>query len=363
MNHCPYITHSDATRIIDGMKQFPPKRSVDRFMLAFTMTAFAFAMNQVEVKPPKTEIRRHSGAPKTTLLIHLKPEEPAPKATPSYAGETDEYDWDSITGRVETITPDVAKEMLGVNTNNRSVSRTQVELFARTMAQKAWKMNGEAIKFSNTGRLLDGQHRLLACVESGVPFRTLVIRGLPEDTQETMDAGKGRTMANVLELKGRNNAKQLSTVARSIYLSEQLGVEAACVNNMSPTRNELLTFIESTPQLEDTLRQASTFYTKSNHLMSISMAALLYWTFNEIDGEACERFFDMLASGANLDEGSPILVLRNTLFDINKRGAHSDRPTRRRIVGITIKAWNKWREGVTVKLLKFSPNEQFPDAI
>ncbi len=372
VNHCPYITHSDATRIIDGMKQFPPKRSVDRFMLAFTMTAFAFAMNQVEeseqyetveVKPPKTEIRRHSGAPKTTLLIHLKPEEPAPKATPSYAGETDEYDWDSITGRVETITPDVAKEMLGVNTNNRNVSRTQVELFARTMAQKAWKMNGEAIKFSNTGRLLDGQHRLLACVESGVPFRTLVIRGLPEDTQETMDAGKGRTMANVLELKGRNNAKQLSTVARSIYLSEQLGVEAACVNNMSPTRNELLTFIESTPQLEDTLRQASTFYTKSNHLMSISMAALLYWTFNEIDGEACERFFDMLATGANLNEGSPILVLRNTLFDINKRGAHSDRPTRRRIVGITIKAWNKWREGVTVKLLKFSPNEQFPDAI
>lgn len=70
-----------------------------------------------------------------------------------------------------------------------------------------------------------------------------------------------------------------------------------------------------------------------------------------------------LATGANLDEGSPILVLRNTLFDINKRGAHSDRPTRRRIVGITIKAWNKWREGATVKLLKFSPNEQFPDAI
>lgn len=70
------------------------------------------------------------------------------------------------------------------------------------MAQKAWKMNGEAIKFSNTGRLLDGQHRLLACVESGCSVRTLVIRGLPEDTQETMDAGKSRTMANVLELKG-----------------------------------------------------------------------------------------------------------------------------------------------------------------
>lgn len=372
VNHCPYITPSSISRIVDEMDMFPPKRAVDRFMLAFTMTAYAFAANQadtteryetVEVKPPKAETRRHSGKPKTTLLIHLKPEEPVEKATPNHAATTGETNWDTITGRVETITPDMAKEMLGSNTNNRNVSRKQVELFARTMAQQAWQMNGEAIKFSGTGRLLDGQHRLLACVESGVPFRTLVIRGLPEETQETMDAGKTRTMANVLELQGRSNTKQLATVARSIYLSEQLGVEAACLNSASPTRNELLSFIENTPRLEDTLRQASAFYVKSNHLISVSMAALIYWTFSEIDGEACERFFDMLATGANLDEGNPILVLRNTLFDINKRGAHSDRTSRRRIVGITVKAWNKWREGATVKLLKFSPTEQFPDAI
>ena len=372
LNHCPYISPSNISRILDEMSMFPQKREVDRFMLAFTMTAFAFAANQadtqdqyetVEVKPPKTEIKRHSGKPKTTLLIHLKPEEPVSETTPAHSDKDDEIDWDSITGRVETITPDIAKEMLGVNTNNRNISRQQVELLARTMAQQAWRLNGEAIKFSNTGRLLDGQHRLLACVESGVPFRTLVIRGLPEDTQETMDSGKTRTMANVLELQGRSNTKQLATVARSIYVSEQHGLEAACTNSMAPTRNELLTFIENTPHLEDTLRQASLFYGKSNHLMSTSVAALLYWTLNEIDSDACERFFDMLATGANLNEGNPILVLRNTLFDINKRGAHSDRTSRRRIVGITIKAWNKWREGATVKLLKFSPNEQFPDAI
>lgn len=375
INHCPYLSPSSIARIVDGMDMFPQKKPVDRFMLAFTMTAFAFAMNQadsqdqyetVEVKPPKAEIKRHSGSPKTTLLIHLKPEEPVhqeAKTGTTATGAGDEIDWDSITGRVEIITPDIAKEMLGANTNNRNVSRQQVELFARTMAQQDWKMNGEAIKFSNTGRLLDGQHRLLACVGSGVPFRTLVIRGLPEDTQETMDAGKTRTMANVLELQGRSNTKQLATIARSIYLSEQLGIEAACTNSAAPTRSELLRFIEGTPQLEDTLRQASTFYTKSNHLMSVSMAALLCWTFNEIDADACETFLDLLATGANLNEGNPILVLRNTLFDITKRGAHSDRISRRRIVGITIKAWNKWREGGTVKLLKFSPAEKFPDVI
>lgn len=58
-----------------------------------------------------------------------------------------------------------------------------------------------------------------------------------------------------------------------------------------------------------------------------------------------------------LDEGNPTLVLRNTLFDIKiERLPYL-------YFLLLIKAWDKWREGTTVKLLKFPPNEQFPDAI
>ena len=369
----PYMTPSATDRLLANVGEMVHYPSgTDAFVLAFLMTAFAMGENlidgyaeceKVTVKPPKTEVKRHGGRSKTTLLIHLKPVEDAPRPTVGTAtGKGDVAGDGTITGTVEVITPETAERMLGLNTNNRNISHRQVELFARTMSQNAWRMNGEAIKFSDGGRLLDGQHRLLACVESGVPFRTLVIRGLPEETQQTMDSGKTRTMANVLELRGRANATHLASVARTIYVSEQLGVEAACTKAATPTRNELLEFIDSTPELERTLRQAAQFYTKSSHLLSISMAALLYWTFDRIDDGAAMTFFDMLATGANLNEGDPILVLRNSLFDINK-GSRSDGATRRRIAGITIKAWNRWRAGASVKVLRLAPSESFPDAI
>lgn len=370
--HVPYMTPSAMGRLlagVDEMASYP--RVTDAFILAFLMTAYAMGENlidgyaeceKVTVRPPKTETRRHGGNPKTTLLMHLKPVEDAPQPTPGGQSKTGITDG-AITGAVETITPQTAKEMLGANTNNRDVSRKQVELFARTMSQQAWQLNGEAIKFSADGRLLDGQHRLLACMQSGVPFRTLVIRGLPDETQRTMDAGKTRTMANVLELQGKNSAGRLATIGRIIYVGDQLGIEAAILDNVTPTRNELLDFINATPQLETVASQAGQFYGRSGHLLTASIYALLWWTFNEIDPDACEKFFDMLATGANLNEGNPILTLRNNLFEIGKRGAHSDRASRRRIVGMTIKAWNKWRNGQTAKILRFTPTEPFPDAI
>lgn len=369
----PYMTPSAVDRLLADIGEMVPyPNGTDAFILAFLMTAFAMGENlidgyaeceKVTVKPPKTEAKRHGGKPKTTLLVHLKPVEDTPRtADGTTISKGDVANGGMITGTVETITPETAKRMLGLNTNNRNISRKQVELFARTMSQNAWRINGEAVKFSDGGRLLDGQHRLLACIESGVPFRTLVIRGLPEETQQTMDSGKTRTMANVLELQGRANTTHLAALARTIYVGEQLGVDAACTNSVTPTRNELLEFIDSTPELERTLRKAEQFYTKSNHLLSISMAGLLYWTFDRIDDAASMTFFDRLATGANLNEGDPILVLRNSLFDIN-RGHHSDGATRRRIAGMTIKAWNRWRGGASVKILRFTPSETFPDAI
>lgn len=97
---------------------------------------------------------------------------------------------EKITAKVETITPEIAKTMLGENVNNRRISRDNVNLFAREMRNGEWRFNGEAIKFGKDGRLLDGQHRLLAVIAADKPLTTLVIRGLEDETQQTMDSGK-----------------------------------------------------------------------------------------------------------------------------------------------------------------------------
>lgn len=107
-----------------------------------------------------------------------------------------------ITAKVETITPEIAKTMLGENVNNRRISRDNVNLFAREIRNGEWRFNGEAIKFGKDGRLLDGQHRLLAVIAADKPLTTLVIRGLEDETQQTMDSGKTRTLGDVLTLRG-----------------------------------------------------------------------------------------------------------------------------------------------------------------
>lgn len=226
-----------------------------------------------------------------------------------------------ITAKVETITPEIAKTMLGENVNNRRISRDNVNLFAREIRNGEWRFNGEAIKFGKDGRLLDGQHRLLAVIAADKPLTTLVIRGLEDETQQTMDSGKTRTLGDVLTLRGEKNSTQLASLARAVYLADQLGMEAAAQNDLKPTRGEIISFI---------------------------------------DTDAANRFFMSLASGANLQADDPILILRNTLMAQPHKAGRSTRDNRVRIAALTIKAWNKWRKGKPLRQLKFSAGESFP---
>lgn len=83
--------------------------------------------------------------------------------------------------KVMDITPDIAKEMLERNLNNRSVSPSRVDMYADDMARGEWQANGEAICFNESGNLINGQHRLMAVV-----IRNDIISGLT----------KGRSLAD-----------------------------------------------------------------------------------------------------------------------------------------------------------------------
>lgn len=76
-----------------------------------------------------------------------------------------------LQGKVETITPDMAREYLKSNSMNRPLNDRTVNLYAQEMRTGNWKLNGEAICFGKNGALLNGLHRLYAIVKSGKEFR------------------------------------------------------------------------------------------------------------------------------------------------------------------------------------------------
>jgi len=61
---------------------------------------------------------------------------------------------------IVSVTPDQASAWLATNaTNNRKISTTIVNQYARDMIAGRWEITGEAIKFDTTGRLIDAALR------------------------------------------------------------------------------------------------------------------------------------------------------------------------------------------------------------
>ena len=102
-------------------------------------------------------------------------------------------DTDKIKFSLEFINPEEAEKYLNLNFDrNRRVSKKKVAEYAREMNSDSWNIGCDAIAFDETGKLINGQHRLHAVTvaQKKVPFA--VIRGLPYNSASTMDIGRRR---------------------------------------------------------------------------------------------------------------------------------------------------------------------------
>ena len=159
-----------------------------------------------------------------------------------------------------------------------------------------WAENAEAIKFATDGTLLDGQHRLMAIGLSGVTLRMLVATGLPRTTQETMDDGRKRTLADALTLRGERNPSVLSAVIRRALLWD-----AGFTNpkgSYSPTNSECLAFLDEHPELRESTAAAVAL--RRTTKIAGGALGLSHWVFTDIDAAASGWFSAHLATGPYL---------------------------------------------------------------
>ena len=86
---------------------------------------------------------------------------------------------------VEVITPEQATAYLQNNTKHRKIKQKKVDEYIKEMQDGKWCLNGKVLIFDRNGRLLNGQHRLSAVAQSGVPLTILVVRGVDPSVLET----------------------------------------------------------------------------------------------------------------------------------------------------------------------------------
>lgn len=215
----------------------------------------------------------------------------------------------------QIITPQMAKEWLAHNTHNRRLSKRLVSLLARDMASGNWQLNGDAIRFNGDGMLIDGQHRLMAIVESGQKVKSLVITGLPKRVQETVDMGRKRSPGDVLELRGHAYATALAAAAARL-----LDVKRGSQDKGRSTTAEILAVIERHPKLPSSVETCHHAYPVPASIMS----AVHYITNHMIRGrkDEAEAFVNVLMNGKPAFKDDPAHKFREKLIRVRAAKQH-----------------------------------------
>lgn len=269
------------------------------------------------------------------------------------------------TSRIVKLTPELAEELLSRNPRNRAISNTNYRTIVRAIERGEWELNGEAIKLDADGLMLDGQHRCLAVIETGCTIETFLIEGLRTRAQETMDIGKSRSLANILSIRGEKSATRLAAIITRLYTLEHFGLWAACNNGGVDrvTIRERLDWFEKNPWVRDLLEPARAVQADAGY-PGLALVAALMVTFSGIDAEDSDYFWGRLRDGVGLAQNNPIYVLRKSLRIIAE-DVHGER-SERYLSAITIKAWNAYRAGDPVGVLRYRTGganpEKFPKA-
>lgn len=266
--------------------------------------------------------------------------------------------------KVTRVTPSLAEAWLAKNTHNRNLREGHVKGLAHDMSTGAWTFNGEAIKFAPDGTLLDGQHRLAAIAMSGATIEMLVINNVAPEYQHTMDTGSKRTPGDMLRLRGEKNYNILAAGIRACIIWESGARSFTGRGGSATTTNtQILRYLESHPEMRTYAERFQAL--RHNVPMPASVGFLAHKLFYEIDPVDAENFFNRLASDEGHYAGEPIYALRKALLVPRDQAKVSYTPTWK--LAVTIKAWNRYRAGEEIQVLRYTPGgaspEKFPEPI
>lgn len=261
--------------------------------------------------------------------------------------------------KTTVVTPEQARIWLDTkNPKNRPIAQRTVDRYAQEMKAGRWKLNGEAIIFGRSGNLLNGQHRLKACVQAGKSFETVVTLGVEDEFFDTLDDGNPRKMSDVLAIKGEAYSK---TVASALYF-----VYSYATNNLTraknktiPTKQLLERLLETQPGIRDSVRYYHMLKQRPGaFLLPPSLGIGLHYIFSLVDEAKAATFFEQFQSGLNIDAGNPIGLLRQRLI----AGAQTSNKLRTEAqYAYTVIAWNAYATGKKLTRMSFPAGDSLPE--
>lgn len=174
-----------------------------------------------------------------------------------------------------------------------------------------WQLTGDSIKFDKHGTLVDGQHRLTACVESDTSFKTLVIYGLEPGTRNVIDTGKARSNSDILTMQGATNTIAVSACLK--FLINEKNDVTVSKGRSTVTHSELLDAYERHPTIGLYVPQPGTL-PRGIPLFLVGYVNYVASTCLHGKKQRAVAMMDVLKTGSQDYEGDPIHGFREKMI-------------------------------------------------
>jgi len=262
------------------------------------------------------------------------------------------------------ISPGMAHEMLKHNKDNRRLNSLSVARIIREIQKGQFRNTTQGITFAKTGRLLDGQHRLKAIEESGIPTKMLIWFGDDPAHFEFLDLTAGRTPAEIAGMKGLDNTVARASIA-SVYITTKKGAA------YSPSRNEIYQTICNMDAVDpsamtEALRFGDAMRKQKLVGIGLTPAALAYWKISTetLRSSKLDEFAMKMKTGADLSMNSPILRFRMGVAKLPSTGNYRNL-TIKKAAGLIL-TWNAWLRNpnrAPLRLLDWEASPDLPEVV
>lgn len=264
-----------------------------------------------------------------------------------------------------TVTPEVANLWLTEKNNkNRPLREAWAIRMSEDMKAGKWHgQNGEAVRIDTGGRLVDGQHRLRACILAGVPFETVLITDVAPEDYLTIGIGAAKSVGDLIgPMNGEKNTALLGAVLRLVYMwgHGTLG-KSEKYSEMYPTVVAMEQVYRDHPNLPESVSWVAN-NKPVRRILTPSFGALIHYAGTlENKSASVTSFLERLGSGLGLLDDDPVYHLRSFLLSLKGPAPGRRRPGRTYVLAMAVKSWNSAKNEQRMKQLRWNPaREEFP---
>lgn len=236
------------------------------------------------------------------------------------------------------VTPAKAAALIKRNTHNRPVVASAVREYADLMASGMWRLTTEGIAISRDGVLINGQHRLLAIIDTGITVPITMWFGVEAEEFKIVDGGRKRTASQILSLEDYPYAANRAALAATL-----LHMQNSSSSNRAGASNQKVVALAEA--MDDAIANAACAAGSAmSKVCNPTAMTLAYWHIATTAPSAARlgEFLDGITTGEALT--GPRLQLREWLMNGELAGRNNQNVTVKRAAAIVL-AWNAWLAG------------------